>query len=74
MTQLEFIFSIETKRDLAVTARNRLLCMVQMYGDNSIIQDRLAHLGGLIAAYDEILSEIRSSLIAETLKEWRNNA
>jgi len=72
MTQLELTFSIETKRDLAITARNRLLYRVQKHGTNVFYQHRLAHLGGLISAYDEILRDIRDSLIQETLQEWKN--
>ena len=74
MTQLELIFSIETKRDLAINARNLLVMKIQEEGSGYNKQKQLCRLQGQIEAYNSMLDEIRISMISETLKEWKANA
>lgn len=74
MTQIEFIFSIEAKRDEAINLRRCIDKEILLNGDNDYYRRELNEVRGRIAAYDEILAELRAVVISETLKEWRNNA
>lgn len=72
MTQLELTFSIETKRDIALNGLNLYRYKIQKEGSSELYQKYVSRYQGQVEAYDAMLREIRSSLIAETLESWKN--
>lgn len=72
MSQTEFLYSIEEKRDQVINERNALLLHIHETGNTHKHQRYLSRLTGRIEAFNEILDEMRKAILLDTLEGWKN--